>query len=149
MKMDIDYIKKIADVMDEKSIVEISIEDGDQKLAIKKGEISKANTVPVVEASVKETPLVDEKAVTEVPVENKKLVPITSPMVGTFYNSAAPDGEPFVSVGDIIKPGQVVCIIEAMKLMNEIEADVSGRVVEICVENGQTIEFGQVLMYIE
>ena len=70
-------------------------------------------------------------------------------MVGTFYSAASPDAEPFVQVGDVIRPGQVVCISEAMKLMNEIEADVSGKVVEICVENGQTIEFGQVLMYIE
>lgn len=70
-------------------------------------------------------------------------------MVGTFYSASSPDAEPYVKVGDFIKPGQVVCIIEAMKLMNEIEADLSGRVVEICVENGQTIEFGQVLMYVE
>jgi len=145
--MDIDYIKQIADVMDEKSIVEISIENEGQKLAIKKGQIvpkehqatpDKFISAPVIESN------------TEQPVaQDKKLTPITSPMVGTFYTSATPDGEPFVNVGDIIKPGQVVCIIEAMKLMNEIEADVSGRVVEICVENGQTIEFGQVLMYIE
>ena len=149
MKMDIDYIKKLADVMDEKSIAEISIEENGQKLAIKKNE-SVINKVvqPVMEA-IQETSNVVEQTKTEPPVQNSKLVPITSPMVGTFYNSATPNGTPFVSVGDIIKPGQVVCIIEAMKLMNEIEADVSGRVVEICVENGQTIEFGQVLMYIE
>ena len=70
-------------------------------------------------------------------------------MVGTFYASPSPDKEPYVKVGDEIKAGETVCIIEAMKLLNEIESDISGKVVEICVENGQTIEFGQTLMYIE
>ena len=150
MNMDIDYIKQIADVMDEKSIVELSLEDNGQKLAIKKGTLTDApkqvTVNDVAEPAI--TKEVNNNVEAYVPQE-KKLTPITSPMVGTFYLSATPDGEPFVSVGDIIKPGQVVCIIEAMKLMNEIEADVSGRVVDICVENGQTIEFGQVLMYIE
>ena len=85
----------------------------------------------------------------EVEAEAPKGKAITSPMVGTFYAAPSPDAEPFVEVGKTISEGDVVCIVEAMKLMNEIEADVCGRVVEICVENGQTIEFGQVLMYIE
>jgi len=148
MKMDIDFIKKIADVMDEKSIVELEMEENGQKLAIKKGTLN--STITTVPANVAaEIASVQEAVTPEAPVSEKKLTPITSPMVGTFYSSPSPDSEPFVMVGDIIRPGQVVCIIEAMKLMNEIEADVCGRVVEICVENGQTIEFGQVLMYIE
>ena len=148
MKLDIDYIKKISDVMDEKSIVELALEDGTQKISIKKGSLPEKvnvikNTVPEVE--VVNNNIEDEQD----NVSTNKLTPITSPMVGTFYSAASPDDEPFVRIGDTIKPGQVVCIIEAMKLMNEIEADISGKVVEICVENGQTIEFGQVLMYIE
>ena len=79
----------------------------------------------------------------------KKGTPILSPMVGTFYNSPAPNEKPFVEVGDTVATGQVICIIEAMKLMNEIEAEISGRIVEICVEDGQPVEFGQVLMYVE
>ena len=144
MNMDIEYIKKIADMMDEKSLCELAIEDNGQKISLKKGGVAPVqNIVPVVERveTIVEEPTIEQPS--------KKATPITSPMVGTFYSSASPDAEPFVRVGDVIRPGQVVCIIEAMKLMNEIEADVSGKVVEICVENGQTIEFGQVLMYIE
>ncbi|MBQ9688534.1 acetyl-CoA carboxylase biotin carboxyl carrier protein, partial [bacterium] len=72
-----------------------------------------------------------------------------SPMVGTFYAASSPTASPYVEVGNVISEGQVVCIIEAMKLMNEIEADISGKIVEICVQNGDTVEFGQTLMYVE
>lgn len=77
------------------------------------------------------------------------LKPVTSPMVGTFYRSPAPDADPFVEVGDVIEVGQTVCIIEAMKLMNEIEAETKGRVVRILVENAQPVEFGQKLFLVE
>lgn len=70
-------------------------------------------------------------------------------MVGTFYKSPSPDAKPFVEVGQSVNQGDVVCIVEAMKLMNEIESEFSGKIVEICVEDGQPVEFGQVLMYIE
>ncbi len=79
---------------------------------------------------------------------DKKWVAIDSPMVGTFYRSPAPDEPAFASIGDRIRLGQTVCIIEAMKLMNEIEAETAGQVMEVLVENGQPIEFGQTLMYI-
>ncbi len=83
------------------------------------------------------------------PVTNdRKFLEVISPMVGTFYRSPSPDEAPFVAVGDRIKLGQTVCIIEAMKLMNEIEAEVSGQVVEILVENGTPVEYGQSLMRI-
>jgi len=77
------------------------------------------------------------------------LKPLVSPMVGTFYRSPAPDADPFVEVGDVIEVGQTVCIIEAMKLMNEIEAETKGRVVRILVENAQPVEFGQKLFLVE
>ena len=79
-------------------------------------------------------------------VDDKKWVDITSPMVGTFYAAPAPDEDPFVSVGDRINKGDTVCIIEAMKLMNEIEGEVSGQIMEISAQNGEPVEFGQVLM---
>ncbi|BAZ43496.1 acetyl-CoA carboxylase biotin carboxyl carrier protein [Chondrocystis sp. NIES-4102] len=79
-------------------------------------------------------------------VDDKKWVDITSPMVGTFYAAPAPDEEAFASVGERINKGDTVCIIEAMKLMNEIEAEVSGVVMEVAVQNGEPVEFGQVLM---
>lgn len=77
---------------------------------------------------------------------DKKLVEINSPMVGTFYRAPAPDEAPFVEVGDRIRTGQTVCIIEAMKLMNELEAEVSGEIVEVLVQNGEPVEYGQALM---
>ncbi len=83
------------------------------------------------------------------PAVDKKWVEVKSPMVGTFYRSPAPDEAPFVNLGDRIRSGQTVCIIEAMKLMNEIEAEAGGQVMEVLVENGQPVEFGQTLMYLD
>ncbi len=83
------------------------------------------------------------------PTVDKKWVEVKSPMVGTFYRSPAPDEAPFVNLGDRIRSGQTVCIIEAMKLMNEIEAESGGQVMEVLVENGQPVEFGQILMYLD
>ena len=77
------------------------------------------------------------------------LVPVEAPMVGTFYRAPKPDAAPFVAEGDVVKEGQVLCIVEAMKLMNEIEAKVSGRIVKVVVENGQPVEFGQSLFLME
>ena len=74
---------------------------------------------------------------------------ILSPLVGTFYSRASVESEPFVKVGDTVSAGDVVCIVEAMKLMNEIESEFSGKIVEICVKNGQAVEYGQPLMYVE
>lgn len=82
------------------------------------------------------------------PAINKNWIEIKSPMVGTFYRSPAPDEPAFASIGDRLRVGQTVCIIEAMKLMNEIEAESAGQVMEVLVENGQPIEFGQTLMYV-
>ncbi|MGA0200532.1 MAG: acetyl-CoA carboxylase biotin carboxyl carrier protein, partial [Prochlorotrichaceae cyanobacterium] len=82
------------------------------------------------------------------PGKRENVTEIVSPMVGTFYSAPAPGELPFVSVGDSVKPGQTVCIIEAMKLMNELEAEVSGQILEILVENGQPVEFNQPLMRI-
>ena len=92
------------------------------------------------------------KAEVSAPAEEKaevKGTPILSPMVGTFYSAPAPGAEPFVKVGDVVSKGQVVCIIEAMKLMNEIEAEVSGKITKILAEDGKPVEYGQVLMYVE
>jgi acetyl-CoA carboxylase biotin carboxyl carrier protein len=77
------------------------------------------------------------------------LVPVEAPMVGTFYRAPKPDAPPFVAEGDVVKEGQVLCIVEAMKLMNEIEAKISGRIVKVVVENGQPVEFGQSLFLME
>ncbi|MDD5440257.1 MAG: acetyl-CoA carboxylase biotin carboxyl carrier protein, partial [Candidatus Omnitrophica bacterium] len=98
---------------------------------------------------VSPAPLTKETPPVEAKPEGKKAVEIKAPMVGTFYRAPAPDADPYVEVGSIIKEGTVLCIIEAMKLMNEIKAEVSGKIVEIPVENGHPIEFGQVLFLVE
>lgn len=144
MKFDIEYVEKLAKVLADNSLTEISLEDGEQAITLRK-EVTGVITAPVAAA-----PAVQQaSAPAEKPAEVKKGKPLTSPMVGTFYKAPSPDAKPFVEVGQTIKEGDVVCIVEAMKLMNEIEAEVSGKIVEICVTDGQPVEFGQVLMYVE
>lgn len=145
--IDKQYIQELADLLTENSLTEISVKEGDKEIVLKK---EKEVAVGGVAAPVTVTGVTADKAETFVctPVE-KKGRPITSPMVGTFYKSASPDADPFVKIGSVVEEGQVICIIEAMKLMNEIESDVSGKVIEICVDDGQPVEFGQVLMYVE
>jgi acetyl-CoA carboxylase biotin carboxyl carrier protein len=106
--------------------------------------------VPVAAALPAAAPAAPASAgTTPAPAANDHLKAITSPMVGTFYRSPAPDADPFLEVGDSVEAGQTVCIIEAMKLMNEIEAEFKGRVVQILVENAQPVEFGQKLFLVE
>lgn len=147
--IDKQYIKDLADLLEEKELTEIYVKNGEQEVSLRK-EVQVVASAPALSATVSNAAASSPKADAFVctPIE-KKGKPVTSPMVGTFYKAASPDAEPFVKVGSSVSDGQVVCIIEAMKLMNEIEADVSGKVVEICVEDGQPVEFGQVLMYVE
>ena len=153
MKFETDYIEKLAKIIKEQDLSEISLEDGEQAITIRKDVI--VSSAPAVAIS---TPAVQPvsapasapiEAPSEVKEEKKSGIPITSPMVGTFYMAPSPDSAPFVSVGGSVKQGDVVCIIEAMKMMNEIKSEVAGKIVEICVEDGQPVEFGQVLMYVE
>ncbi|MCU0533778.1 MAG: acetyl-CoA carboxylase biotin carboxyl carrier protein [Hydrococcus sp. Prado102] len=105
------------------------------------------STTPSVPPAV--TPVSEPPEVSAPPAPDKKWVAITSPMVGTFYRASAPDEPPFVQAGDRVSLGQTVCIIEAMKLMNEIEAEVSGQVMEIVVSNGEPVEYGQTLIWVD
>lgn len=150
MKFELEYIEKIAEIIAQKGLSEITLEDGEKAIIIKKEVIVNqsvaAVSAPVVQAQA--TP-VAAKPVESAPAPQDKGIAITSPMVGTFYSAPSPDSDPFVEIGKVVSQGQVVCIIEAMKLMNEIEAEVSGKIVEICVEDGQPVEFGQVLMYVK
>ena len=153
MKFEIEYIEKLAKVIADNELTEISLEDGDQAITLRK-EVVVSSVPQVVAAPVHATPAAAPAPAASAPVAAdvapaKKGTPITSPMVGTFYKAPSPDSEPFVSVGSTVAAGDVVCIVEAMKMMNEIESEVSGKVVEICVEDGQPVEFGQVLMYVE
>ena len=150
MKFDIEYIEKLAKVLADNSLTEISLEDGEQAITLR-NEVVGVTAAPVVAAPVAQ-PQAAQPAQTSALAEQKEVKkgkPLTSPMVGTFYSAPSPDADPFVKVGQTIKEGDVVCIVEAMKLMNEIESEFSGKIVEICVQDGQPVEFGQVLMYIE
>ncbi len=152
MKFDVDYIEKLAKILADSGLTEISMEDGEQAITIRK-DFPPVTAAPVVSqvaapaAAPVAQPVSAPSAEKSEPAKKGK--PLTSPMVGTFYKAASPDAKPFVEVGQTVAQGDVVCIVEAMKLMNEIESEFSGKVVEICVEDGQPVEFGQVLMYIE
>ncbi|MCM1339226.1 MAG: acetyl-CoA carboxylase biotin carboxyl carrier protein [Muribaculaceae bacterium] len=151
MKFETDYIEKLAKVLSETGLTEISLEDGEQAITLRKDVI--VTSAPVAAPAAPSAPAaVPAQAAPAPSAEStpaKKGTPITSPMVGTFYKAPSPDAEAFVTVGKSIAKGDVVCIVEAMKMMNEIESELSGKVVEICVEDGQPVEFGQVLMYVE
>lgn len=137
-----DNVKELISLLNENDLTEISVKNGDKEIFIKKDKTVVTSSAPVAQT----TPV----SVTPAPVpKSDTRRKITSPMVGTFYTASSPTATPYVEVGDVITEGQVVCIIEAMKLMNEIESDISGKVVEICVQNGEAVEFGQTLMYIE
>lgn len=151
MKYELDYIEKIAKIVTDNSLSEITLGQGDDIITIRK-EVNvftqaPALSQPPVETKKEEIVEPTQKVEEIQPVNTSKAV--TSPMVGAFYASPAPGAKPFVKVGDTVSVGQVVCIVEAMKLMNEIESEVSGKVTQICVEDGQSVEYGQVLMYIE
>ena len=152
MKFDLDYIEKLVNLVSEKGLTELTLEDGERAIILKKEkEVISAQTFTSlppqgISSSTQVCSPITAKAETP---EVKKGRPVVSPMVGTFYRSSSPSSEPFVSLGKTISAGQVVCIIEAMKLMNEIEAEVSGKIVEICIEDGQPVEYGQVLMYVD
>lgn len=154
MNFETDYIEKLAKLIDENSLSEIILEDGEQAITIRR-EINQT-VVQASAPSVSAAYIPQQAAVKadedEAPAQTQstsKGTPITSPMVGAFYAAPSPGAKPFVKVGDTVSAGQVVCIVEAMKLMNEIETEVSGKVTQICVEDGQSVEYGQVLMYVE
>jgi acetyl-CoA carboxylase biotin carboxyl carrier protein len=158
MNFEADYIKKIAKILSDCDLTEINLTSGNDNLVIKRDKEVAYTTVSPEVVAVSAQPSVtvpQQQAVIPAPstevkaVEQEKGVPITSPMVGTFYAAPSSEDLPFVKVGDTISKGQVVCIVEAMKLMNKIESDVAGKVVKICVENGKPVEYGQVLMYVE
>ncbi len=144
--MDIEHIKKIIKLAEESDITGLTVEKGDLKIEVKreKGQ----HHVPVAPVHQVAHPAPEPKA-EKAKSEDEGLLAITSPMVGTFYRAASPDSPPYVEAGSDIEKGKVVCIIEAMKLFNEIESEISGKIVKILVENGKPVEYGQKLMLIK
>ena len=154
MSFNIEYIEKLVKLLEESNLSEMMLQDGEQIIEMRKpnGTVSASYSGGALASSVQSTVLQAHQVQEEVTEEKeiqKTSKTITSPMVGTFYSSSTPGGKPFVQVGDTVSAGQVVCIIEAMKLMNEIESEVSGKITKICIEDGQPVEYGQVLMYVE
>ena len=142
--MEYNEIKQLITDMEKSNLEEIHIELADgTKLNMKKAQTA----VKVVENKVEETPAITNTLQDTKVEENLKQ--ITSPMVGTFYSKPSTTAEPFVKVGDKVKKGDVLCIIEAMKLMNEIESDVDGEIAEICYQDEDLVEYGSVLFKIK
>ena len=157
MTIDFKELRELLAAIASTDITELTLKNADFELTVSKsrnvsnGEMmmmAPASTTPQLMVSTHQETLTVATNSATTPIVDKKWVEIKSPMVGTFYRSPAPDEAAFASVGDRIRVGQTVCIIEAMKLMNEIEAESAGQVMEVLVENGQPIEFGQTLMYI-
>ena len=151
--MDLRKLKTLIDLVSESNISELEITEAEGKVRIVKAELHRAQPqTQTVFAAPAATPAAPEAspaaAIAAAPVEEKGHT-VTSPMVGTFYRSASPGANPFVEVGSVVKEGDPICIIEAMKIMNEIEADKSGTVTRILCENGQAVEFGQPLLIVE
>ncbi len=145
MELSLEELCKLITVLNQTDITELTIESEDLRLSIHRG-ASQAITTVLPAGSTAAPPVA---APPDPSMAARNLVDVTSPMVGTFYSAASPDAPPFVCVGDVIQRGQTVCIVEAMKLMNDIESDVTGRVAEILVENAQPVEYGQVLMRLD
>jgi len=164
MKLDHDDLNRLIEKISTSDIQEFSLEGEDFKLEIKRNVFDQNQVVNnlVSNTSFDKQSIANQKTINDnIPVVNEPEVPqvappgrsdlteITSPMVGTFYRAAAPGEEPFVEVGNNVKVGQTICILEAMKLMNEIESEFNAEIVEILVENGTPVEFGQVLMRVK
>jgi acetyl-CoA carboxylase biotin carboxyl carrier protein len=141
--MDLRKLKKLIDLVQESGIAELEITEGEEKVKIVKGgAVSVSAPLPAVFAPA---PAAEPRPAAAEPEPGQEGHVVKAPMVGTFYRSSSPDAKPFVEVGQAVKEGDTICIIEAMKLMNEIEADASGVVKAILVENGQPVEYGQPL----
>ena len=141
-------IEEMLQLMESRGLVELELEQQGMRIRLKKA--SPASGPQVVEYVATAQPPTHASPASAKPAEESAhRAVIKSPMVGTFYRSPAPDAPPFIEVGQEIEVGQVICIIEAMKLMNEIKSEVAGRVTELLVENGDPVEFGQALVAIE
>ena len=164
MKLDHEDLNRLIEKISTSDIQEFSLEGEDFKLEIKRNLFDQNQVINnlVSNTSFDKQTIANQKTINDnIPVVNEPEVPqvappgrsdlteITSPMVGTFYRAAAPGEEPFVEVGNNVKVGQTICILEAMKLMNEIESEFNAEIVEILVENGTPVEFGQVLMRVK
>jgi acetyl-CoA carboxylase biotin carboxyl carrier protein len=154
--MDIRKVKKLIELLEESGIAEIEIKEGEESVRISRGGTQPAYAPPTVHyaaAPAASAPAAaPAAAVSAAPAAAPAAASdkaVTAPMVGTFYASATPGGKPFVEIGSEVKVGDTLCIIEAMKMMNQIESDRAGKVTSVLAKNGEPVEFGQVLFIIE
>jgi acetyl-CoA carboxylase biotin carboxyl carrier protein len=144
-------VENLMQLMAENDVTEINVEDGERKIVLKRGSAAAPTIVAAspaaLPAGTPAAPPASAPAAAPTPEEAppENLLEITSPMVGTFYAAPSPDSDPYVQVGATVNDNTVVCILEAMKVMNEIKAECSGTIAEVCVKNAQAVEFGQVL----
>jgi len=154
--MDINLLKRLIKVVEQSDITEFSVQEGDLKIKISKNSKQSISTV-ITQPSNPSVVQASEPTVTHVPNEAKTpeveantiYHEVRSPIVGTFYRSPAPDADAYIQTGDNVSAGSVLCIIEAMKLMNEIESDTDGKIIKILVENATAVEYNQPLFLIE
>ena len=144
--MDLRKLKTLIDLVSESNVSELEITEAEGKVRIVKGPVG-GPVVMAAPVAAAATPAPLAAAPAEAPVASGHVV--KSPMVGTFYTASSPEAKPFVQVGSVVKEGETICIIEAMKILNEIEADKSGTVTRVLVDNGQAVEYGQPLFMIE
>ena len=148
--MDIRKVKKLIELLEESGISEIEISEGEESVRISRYPKTGVTTTaaPAAQAAAPTAPAAPAAAA-EAPPPPVRGQQVTAPMVGTFYSGPAPGAKPFVEIGTEVKPGDTLCVIEAMKMMNQIESEFAGRVVSVLVENGSPVEFGQPLFVIE
>lgn len=160
MSMDIKQIQDLIKFVAKSGVNEVAIEEKDFKITIKTNQeptyVTASLPAPVVHTpavapsqAVNAAPSADSSAISKPLDDAAKFITIKSPMIGTFYRSSSPDKGPFVNVGDEVQTGQVICIVEAMKLFNEIESDISGKIVKVLVDNAQPVEYDQPLFLVD
>jgi acetyl-CoA carboxylase biotin carboxyl carrier protein len=155
VKINLDEIRELIKLLRESNVNEFEYQEGDYRVRVKHGAVIEAETAtiparPAGSGNGQEHATTTETTSPEAATQAEETVhEVHSPMVGTFYRSATPGAAPFVEVGDTVRKGQVICIIEAMKIMNEIESDVDGEVKKIHIPNGQPVEFSEVLFSIK
>ncbi|MEQ8200958.1 MAG: acetyl-CoA carboxylase biotin carboxyl carrier protein [Syntrophomonadaceae bacterium] len=144
--MNLEEIKELVMLLEKTSLTELKVQAEDFKLTLRKGSAGQETASTAAPTVEDRRPAVLPPAVV---MPDEDLASINSPMVGTYYQAPSPDSAPFVKVGDVVSKGQTLCIVEAMKLMNDIQSQYDGTIVEIAVENGQAVEYNQVLFWIK
>ena len=146
--MDIRKVKKLIEMLEDSNLQEIEIQEGEESVRLVKGNSHNQNLHTQTISIPQNNPIQEPPSVETAEEVKEETNSIDSPMVGTFYASASPGAKPFISIGDIVSEGDVVCIVEAMKMMNEIKSEFSGKVLSVNVENSEPVEYGQSLFEI-